>query len=73
LSEQDIIGIANYKAYIKLNIKNTTSRPFSLETVWDNKGKNDKIAKIIKRYSSLKYARKKEFVDQEIEDRLGIK
>ncbi|MGL5831360.1 MAG: type IV secretion system DNA-binding domain-containing protein, partial [Candidatus Altimarinota bacterium] len=27
LTEQDIIGIANYKAYIKLNINNTTSRP----------------------------------------------
>ena len=73
LSEQDIIGIANYKAYLKLNIHNTTSRPFSLETVFDKKGKNEKLATIIKRYSSLKYGRKREFVDQEIEDRLGIK
>ena len=31
LSQQDIIGVANYKAYIKLNINNTTSRPFSLQ------------------------------------------
>ncbi|MEK7136913.1 MAG: type IV secretion system DNA-binding domain-containing protein, partial [Patescibacteria group bacterium] len=34
LSEQDVIGIANYKCYIKLNIHNTTSRPFSMETIW---------------------------------------
>ncbi len=72
LSQQDIIGVANYKAYIKLNINNTTSRPFSLETIWDPSG-NNKIAEIIKEYSRLKHGRKKIFVDQEIEARLGIK
>lgn len=72
LSEQDVIGISNYKMYIKLNINNTTSRPFSLNTIWDTTGKNPKIASIVKEYSSLKYGRKKEFVEQEIEARLGI-
>jgi hypothetical protein len=72
LTQQDIIGIANYKAYCKLNIDNATSRPFSLETIWDTTGKNDKVAEIIKKYSRLKYGRKQEFVDQEIEARLGI-
>ena len=72
LTQQDIIGIANYKAYIKLNIDNTTSRPFSLETIWDETGKSDKIAEVIKKYSRLKYGRSREFVDQEIEARLGI-
>ena len=71
LSEQDIIGIANYKAYIKLNIHNTTSRPFSIETIWDPSG-NDKMAEVLKKYSRMKYGRKKVFVDQEIEARLGI-
>lgn len=72
LSQQDIIGVANYKAYIKLNINNTTSRPFSLETIWDTTGNNKKVSEIVKDYSRLKYGRKKEFVDQEIESRLGI-
>jgi len=72
LSVQDIIGIANYKAYMKLNINNTTSRPFSVETIWDERGKNPKIAEILKQYSQLRYGRKKVFVDQEIEARLGI-
>ncbi len=72
LSQQDIIAIANYKAYIKLNIDNTTSRPFSLETIWDETGQSERIAEVIKKYSRLKYGRKKEFVDQEIEARLGI-
>ncbi len=71
LSQQDIIGIANYKAYIKLNINNTTSRPFSLETIWDPIS-HPKLAEILKKYSRMKYARKKMFVDQEIEARLGI-
>jgi hypothetical protein len=71
LSEQDIIGISNYKAYVKLNIHNTTSRPFSMETIWDPI-KNEKLSEILKKYSRMKYGRKKVFVDQEIEARLGI-
>jgi hypothetical protein len=72
LTEQDIIGISNYKAYIKLNIKNATSRPFSLETIYSTEGKSEKIRKIVKQYSRLKYGRKKIFVDQEITSRIGI-
>lgn len=72
LTEQDVLGIANYKAYIKLNINNTTSRPFSLETIYDMSQANPKIGEIIKQYSRMKYGRKKEFVDQEISARIGI-
>ncbi|MFA6458644.1 MAG: type IV secretion system DNA-binding domain-containing protein [Patescibacteria group bacterium] len=72
LSDQDVINIANYSAYIKLNIDNTTSRPFSMSTVWDETGKNEKVAGLIKEYSRLKYGRKREFVDQEISARIGI-
>ncbi|MBU1151647.1 TraM recognition domain-containing protein, partial [Patescibacteria group bacterium] len=72
LSEQDVIGISNYKMYMKLNINNTTSRPFSVNTIWDTSNQNKKVAKIIKEYSRLKHGRKKEFVDQEIQTRLGI-
>ncbi|MBN2306867.1 type IV secretory system conjugative DNA transfer family protein [Candidatus Peregrinibacteria bacterium] len=71
LSEQDILSIANYKAYVKLNINNTTSRPFSMESIWDPI-ENSKLAEVLKKYSRMKYARKKMFVDQEIEARLGI-
>jgi len=72
LSEQDIIGISNFKMYLKLNINNTTSRPFSVNTIWDESQKNEKVAKIIYEYSRLKHGRKKEFVDQEIVTRIGI-
>lgn len=72
LSEQDILGISNYKLYLKLNINNTTSQPFSVNTIWDESGKNKKIGDTIREISRLKYARKKEFVDQEITTRIGI-
>lgn len=72
LTEQDIIGISNYKVYIRLNINGTSSRPFSMSTIWDTTGQDHKRAKIIKEYSRLKHARKKEFVDREITTRIGI-
>jgi hypothetical protein len=71
LSEQDVINIANYRAYMKLNIKNTTSRPFSMETIYDPEGANPKLAQLVKEYSSMKYGRKREFVEQEIGARIG--
>ena len=72
LTEQDVIGISNYKMYCKLNIKNSTSRPFSINTIWDTTNQNHKVAEVIREYSRLKHARKKEFVEQEIVTRIGI-
>ncbi|PIR53520.1 hypothetical protein COU76_00555 [Candidatus Peregrinibacteria bacterium CG10_big_fil_rev_8_21_14_0_10_49_10] len=72
LSEQDVIGIPNFNCYCKLNINNVQSRPFSMSTIWDESDRNEELAKLVKEYSRLKFARKKVFVDQEIEDRIGI-
>ncbi len=72
LSAQDILGISNYKAYIKLNIKNTTSRPFSMNSIFTQEYRNKKVRDILKEYSAKKYGRKKEFVDAEIAARIGI-
>lgn len=72
LSDQDILAIANYKAYMKLSINNAPSRPFSMGTIWDPSGANQKVANVLKEYSRMKYGRKKSFVDAEIEARLGI-
>lgn len=72
LSQQDIIGIANYTTYVKLNIDNASSRPFDIKTLWDNTYQNRKIASVIKEYSRRKYGRKKKYVDMEIEARLWI-
>ena len=72
ITEQDLVGIANYKQYLKLNINSATSRPFSINTIYDTTGSNAKVAKIVREYSRMKYGRKKAFVDQEISARIGI-
>lgn len=72
LGAQDIIGIANYKTYCKLNIDNSTSRVFSLNAIYTQDYRNKQIAWILKEYSSKKYGRKREFVDAEISARLWI-
>lgn len=72
LSQQDIIGIANFTTYCKLNIDNASSRPFDLKTLWDMTYKNDEVAKIVREYSRKMYGRKKEYVDMEIEACLGL-
>lgn len=69
-SEQDLINIANYKACIKLNINNATSRGFTLETAYDPGGRDDEAAEAIKQLSRLKYARDREFVEAEIFKRI---
>jgi hypothetical protein len=72
LSEQDVIGIPNFNCYMKLSVNNVPSRPFSMATIYDESGRNEKLGGLIKEYSRMKYGRKKTFVDQEIEDRIGI-
>jgi hypothetical protein len=72
LSQEDIVGIANYKAYIKLNIDNATTRAFSMNMIYTHDNQNLRIVPILKEYSAKKYGRKREFVDAEIEARLGI-
>ncbi len=72
LSRQDIIGISNFKTYIKLNIENATSRVFSIDTIRSEDYKNEKVGKVLTEYSRLKYGRDRKFVEGEIWARLGI-
>ena len=57
---------------IKGNLSRRDFRPFDLKTLWDMTYKNDEVAKIVREYSRKMYGRKKEYVDMEIEARLGI-
>ncbi len=43
-----------------------------MATIYDESQRNDKLAGLIKEYSRTKFGRKRIFVDQEIEDRIGI-
>ena len=57
---------------IKLNINNSTSRPFSVETLYDLSGKNEKLAGYLKKYSSMRFARARKFVEKEVGQRIGF-
>jgi hypothetical protein len=64
-SEQDLINIDNYNAYVKLMIKGTISKGFNMETYPPMKV-NKEIAEAIKQLSTLKYGRDREVVEREI-------
>ncbi len=70
-SEQDLINIANYQAYIKLNIDNATSRGFSMATVYDGNKGDKQASEAFRQLSRLKYARERDFVEREIFRRIG--
>lgn len=72
LSGQDIVWIANYKSYVKLNIDNATTRVFSMNSIYTKDYQNKKIVPILKEYSAKKYGRRREFVDAETRARLGL-
>lgn len=70
-SEQDLVNIANYQAYIKLNIDNATSRAFSMATAYDPDKGDIQAAEAFRQLSRLKFAREKDFVEREIFRRVG--
>ena len=70
-SEQDLVNIANYQAYIKLNINNATSRAFSMATGYDPDKGDPQAAEAFRQLSRLKFAREKEFVEREVFRRVG--
>ena len=72
LSGQDIVWIANYKSYVKLNIDNATTRVFSMNSIYTQDYQNKKIVPILKEYSAKKYWRRREFVDAETRARLWL-
>ena len=69
---QDIVAIANYKSYIKLNIDNATSKVFSMNSIYTKDYQNKKIVPLLQEYSSKKYGRARVFVDAEISNRLWV-
>jgi hypothetical protein len=71
-SQQDLTNIANYQAYIKLNINNATSRGFSMSTIYDPHKGDKQAAEAYKQLSRLRFARDKEFVEREIFRRVGM-
>jgi GTPase SAR1 family protein len=70
-SEQDLLNIDNFNAYLKLLIDNQTSSPFNTRTYPSAEG-NLEIAEKVKEMSRLKYGRERELVETEILERSKI-
>jgi len=70
-SEQDLINIDNFNAYVKLMIRGTISQGFNMATYPPQKGSTE-IANAIKQLSSLKYGKDKDIMEKEIRERSEI-
>ena len=71
-SEQDLLNIDNFNAYLRLLIHNQTSRPFNIQTSPPVEG-NLEIASKAKEFSRMKYGQDKAEVEKEIKERSKIK
>jgi len=70
-SQQDLINIDNFNAYLKLLIGGQTTRPFNILTYPPEKG-DPKAAEMAKEFSRLKYGREKAVVEKEILERSKV-
>jgi hypothetical protein len=70
-SEQDLINIDNYNAYVKLMINGTISQGFNMTTYPPTKGSKE-VAEAVKQLSMLKYGKDREIVEREIRERSEI-
>jgi hypothetical protein len=67
-SEQDLLNLDNYNAYVKLLINGATSMPFSMKTFPPAKGDRE-IAEIIKEISRTTYGSPREEIERDIIER----
>jgi len=67
-NSQDLMNIDNFNFYIKMMIDGQTSKPFNIKTYPPKKGDYE-LAKDIKEYYSLTYARSRYIIDEEIRRR----
>lgn len=71
-SQNDLINIDNFNAYLKLLIDGQTTRPFNILIYPPQKG-DPKVAEMAKELSRLKYGRERAMVEKEIAGRFEIK
>lgn len=71
-SEQDLLNIDNFNAYLKLLINNQTSQAFNIQISPPIEGSLD-IANRVKELSRAKYGRDRKGVEKEIQEKSKIK
>ncbi|MFA4930773.1 MAG: type IV secretion system DNA-binding domain-containing protein [Patescibacteria group bacterium] len=70
-NKSDIANIDQYVAYVKLMVKGTATRGFSMSTIYINEP-NQELGEAIRQLSRLKFGREREEVDEEIKRRLKL-
>lgn len=68
-SENDLINIDNFNAYVKLLVNGQTTKPFNIRTIPSESGDRD-LAQKIKGNSRLQYGRDRQEVEEEVLKRL---
>jgi type IV secretory pathway TraG/TraD family ATPase VirD4 len=68
-SENDLMNIDNYNAYLKLLVKGETRKPFNIHTFPLPRG-NSELAGHLKEYSRLKFGAERHAVEEDIHRRL---
>jgi hypothetical protein len=72
-NEYDLINIGKGTAYLKLLVDNTSSKPFSIQTIWPVMGvSRPEIAEKIRSLSKFKYGKDRRVIEAEISKRTGI-
>jgi len=72
-NEYDLINIGKGTAYLKLLVDNTSTKPFSIQTIWPVMGTvRPEITEKIRSLSRFKYGRDRRVVEAEISKRTSI-
>lgn len=71
-SENDLVNIERYNAYVKYVVDNTPVRPFSMRTIKDGTEPNQELRNMIVELSNLKYGKDRREVDAMIRERAQI-
>ncbi|MFH1749314.1 MAG: TraM recognition domain-containing protein [bacterium] len=71
-SQEDLVDIDKYNAYIKLLIDGAASSPFSIKTIAPKPPQSQQIYEAIQKISKLKYGKNQQTVDEEIRKRSAI-
>jgi hypothetical protein len=75
-SENDLINVERYHAYVKTIVDNEPAQPFSMDLTRDMKKQQDvsnmKVGEAIKKLSSLKFGKSKDLIEAEIGQRARL-
>ncbi|MDD3887236.1 MAG: type IV secretion system DNA-binding domain-containing protein [Patescibacteria group bacterium] len=71
-TENDVINVEKFHAYLRLMIDSAKSKAFTMATYPPAEGANEKIANAVRELSRLQYGRSKSLVEGEIMERAQI-